>query len=506
MFRLPPGASRQPTATPRGFAFYDLETSGLSRSFDQIVQFAAIRTDADLHETDRLEISCRLMPHIVPSPDALAVTSKTFAELRDPARPSHYEMMLDVRRRLVSWGCNVFLGYNSVRFDEEFLRQAFFQTLQPPFLTNTAGNVRTDLLPVVRSIDALRPGLIRVPSGDDGRKTFRLEAVTKENAIAHGQAHDAMSDVEATAGLARLVRDRAPDLWRHFVGLAGTAASAAFIASNDVFVLAGMPGGARAVARIGSNPGMPNVAYCLDLLAETESLAAMSADQLTTALSSPVSPLVRIKANSAPPIVPLDAAPPDLLGGRKTGALREVADRIRRDGTFIRAFLDCATRCERQYPASPHVEQQLYTGFWSRSDAALAQEFHATEWDGRPELIKRIEDPRLRRLAQRLIYFERPDLLPTAVRVATDKAVAMRVLGASTEGPGWLTIPDAIKAIDERRNRESGKERTDDYHVQLEEWQSTASGLAGDAAATAALGAAASPPSQLRFYASGDAS
>lgn len=495
MFRPPLGAPHPPTAAPRGFVFYDLETSGLNRGFDQIVQFAAIRTDGDLLETDRFEMSCRLMPHIVPSPDALAVTSKTFAELRDPARPSHYEMMCSVHRRLVSWGRNVFLGYNTVRFDEEFLRQAFYQTLHPPFLTNTSGNVRTDVLPIVRSIDALRPGLIRIPrDGDsDDRKTFRLEAVAKENMIAHGQAHDAMSDVEATAGLARLVRDRAPDLWAHFVGLSGTAAASAFIAGNDVFVLAGMPGGARTVARIGPNPRMPNVAYCLDMLADTGCLATMSVDQLTAALSSPSSPLVRIKANSAPPVVPLDAVPQALLGGPSTVEIREAADRLRHDAPFVRTFVACALRCEREYPPPSHVEQQLYSGFWSRRDAALAEEFHATEWSSRLELIARIEDPRLRVLARRLVYFECPDLLPATVREATDKAVARRVLGSSTNGAFWLTIPDAMKAIDANRAPDAGKAPTDGYQTQLEEWRTSASALAGDAASMPELRAADQP-------------
>lgn len=470
MFRHPLGASRPPTAAPRGFVFYDLETSGLNRGFDQIVQFAAIRTDDDLLETDRFEMSCRLMPHIVPSPDALAVTSKTFTELRDPARPSHYDMMCSVRRRLASWGRSIFLGYNSVRFDEEFLRQAFYQTLHPPFLTNTSGNVRTDVLPIVRSIDALRPGLIRIPRDSEGRKTFRLEAVAKENTIAHGQAHDAMSDVEATAGLARLVRDRAPDLWTHFVGLSGTAAASAFIARNDVFVLAGMPGGARTVARIGPNLRMPYVAYCLDLLADIGCLATMSVDQLTAALSSPSSPLVRIKANSAPPVVTLDAVPQDLLGGRSIGGLREVADRIRQDGAFARTFVACAMHCEREYPPPLHVEQQLYSGFWSRRDAAVAREFHATEWSRRPELITRIEDPRLRVLARRLVYFERPDLLPAAILAATDKALARRLLGRSAADNPWLTIPRAMDAA-------RGDGVMCGHRAALEDWKRHASRL-----------------------------
>ena len=50
------------------FVFYDTETTGTDTTFDQILQFAAILTDADFNELDRFEIRCRLMSHIIPAP------------------------------------------------------------------------------------------------------------------------------------------------------------------------------------------------------------------------------------------------------------------------------------------------------------------------------------------------------------------------------------------------------------------------------------------------------
>ncbi|MBW1941023.1 MAG: hypothetical protein JRI28_06590, partial [Deltaproteobacteria bacterium] len=38
------------------YLFYDLETTGLNKAFDQILQFAAIRTDMKLKETERCKI------------------------------------------------------------------------------------------------------------------------------------------------------------------------------------------------------------------------------------------------------------------------------------------------------------------------------------------------------------------------------------------------------------------------------------------------------------------
>ena len=53
------------------YMFYDTETTGIETAFDQILQFAAIRTDDDLNELGCFNIRCRLLPHIIPSPIAL---------------------------------------------------------------------------------------------------------------------------------------------------------------------------------------------------------------------------------------------------------------------------------------------------------------------------------------------------------------------------------------------------------------------------------------------------
>ena len=80
--------------------FYDMETTGVDAPFDQIIQFAAIRTDAELNELDRFEVRSRLQSHIIPACEALVTNRVTAARLVDPALPSHYEMT-----RAIHAGC-----------------------------------------------------------------------------------------------------------------------------------------------------------------------------------------------------------------------------------------------------------------------------------------------------------------------------------------------------------------------------------------------------------------
>lgn len=73
------------------FAFFDLETTGITPAFDHPLQFAAILTDAELREIERVNLRCRLAPHVIPSPQALAVTGVRPHQLVDPALPSLFE-------------------------------------------------------------------------------------------------------------------------------------------------------------------------------------------------------------------------------------------------------------------------------------------------------------------------------------------------------------------------------------------------------------------------------
>ena len=50
------------------YLFYDIETTGLNKAFDQVLQFAAIRTDPELNEIERHDIKVNLRPDVIPSP------------------------------------------------------------------------------------------------------------------------------------------------------------------------------------------------------------------------------------------------------------------------------------------------------------------------------------------------------------------------------------------------------------------------------------------------------
>ncbi len=104
------------------YLFYYIETTGLNKAFDQVLQFAAVRTDSELNEIDRQSIKIKLRSDIIPSPRALITNRMSIAELTSGA--CEFEAVRQIHGLMNAPG-TVSLGYNTLGFDDEFLRFSF---------------------------------------------------------------------------------------------------------------------------------------------------------------------------------------------------------------------------------------------------------------------------------------------------------------------------------------------------------------------------------------------
>ncbi len=195
------------------FLWHDYETFGINPRTDRPAQFAGIRTDADLNEVgDPIELFCRPAPDYVPDPASCLITGITPQQCQARGVPEH-EFALSIEAALGEHG-TIGVGYNTIRFDDEFTRFLFWRNLIDPYgreWQNGCG--RWDLLDVVRMTYALRPEGIEWPKHADGKPSFKLEDLSAANGLAHEAAHDAVSDVRATIALARLIRKKQPKLF-----------------------------------------------------------------------------------------------------------------------------------------------------------------------------------------------------------------------------------------------------------------------------------------------------
>ena len=197
----------------KSFFFYDLETSGLNARGDRIMQFAGQRTDENLEIVgEPVNILVKMSEDALPSPGAIAVTGITPQQtLMDGLKEADFCKYV-IEEIFVP--DTIALGYNTVRFDDEFMRAILWRNFYDPYEWEWKdGRSRWDLLDVVRMTRALRPDGIKWPFNEDNKPTNRLELLTKLNGLEHMHAHDALSDVYATIAVAKMIRKKQPEIF-----------------------------------------------------------------------------------------------------------------------------------------------------------------------------------------------------------------------------------------------------------------------------------------------------
>ncbi|WP_422481501.1 exodeoxyribonuclease I [Pleomorphochaeta sp. DL1XJH-081] len=202
------------------FFWYDLETFGLNSRYDRIAQFAGVRTDMDLAVIeDPIVLYCKLSDDYLPDPLACMVTGITPQEVEEKGliESDFIARINDIFSKRGT--CAV--GYNSLRFDDEFIRNALYRNFLDPYQREyDQGRSRWDLIDLVRAAHDLRPkGIVWPKKPSSNRPSFKLTDLTEANGISHEHAHDAMSDVWATLELARLIKRKQPKLFSYYLDL-----------------------------------------------------------------------------------------------------------------------------------------------------------------------------------------------------------------------------------------------------------------------------------------------
>ena len=443
------------------FVFYDIEATGLDKQFDQILQFAAIRTDVELNEIDRFETRCRLLPHIVPTLEALRVTQVSAEQLFDPALPSHYEAVTRIYERLQEWSPAIFIGYHSIRFDEELVRHEFYKNLFPAYLTNRSNNGRSDVMNVVMAVSLYESDAIIVPTDELGRQIFALEKVAASNGCSSGRAHDALGDSLSTLCLARLLSQKAPAIWSTFMRLSKKAAVRSYLIDELVVWLSRRhPKGFSSwrITRIGERENR-NGQYVFTLDCDPEELSRMSDVDLVKRLARSPQPVRVVKANTAPILMPCGQVPANVRSGKiDTNESERRAKWLRDNESLCQRLIDSFEKNREKYPPGTHVEQQLYDRLICGDDEDRMKVFHRAPWEERVAIAKAFTDPRLRELGLRLIYFEHPEVLSIDTRSDMDVGMAARLAGDCENLP-CVSLPKAIEEIEKRMTEDNPRER-----------------------------------------------
>lgn len=392
------------------FLWYDLETWGIDARADRIAQFACIRTNAALEVIEEpVTLWFRPPRDALPSPGAVAVTGLDPAEL-DRRGLREAEGIAQIQALMATPGtCSV--GWNSLRFDDEFIRYGLYRNFFDPYQREwSGGNSRWDLLDFARLCHALRPEGIEWPAREDGAPSFRLEHLAAANGIAHGHAHDAMSDVEATLGLARLLRAQQPRLWDYHLKFRDKREAAALLRPGGELLLhvsSRFPAQrhcAGIVLPLMPHPSVGNQVLVAELSAPIEHWIDLPADELARRLFSPGQEL-EAEGLTRPPIkgVHLNRCPALIQRqhvrheewqrlGLDPAAAEPRALAIRDAGAALTDRLTLAF--DRQHPPAEDVDAALYDLLPSREDAPLRQRIQRAAPDALSDFTGRFRDPR----------------------------------------------------------------------------------------------------------------
>lgn len=402
-------------AMVNSFYFYDLETTGVNPRESRPVQFAGQRTDLDLKIIDEPHnIIVKLSEDILPDPDAVLVTGitpqQTIAEGITEAE------FLKIFHSEISVPGTIFVGYNNVRFDDEFMRFLNFRNFYDPYEWQwKEDRSRWDLLDVVRLTRALRPEGIKWPFAPDGKPSNRLELLTSLNKLDHANAHDALSDVMATIDLAKLLRTKQPKLFDYLLTMRDKKVVGRFVEQNKQFVYAsGKYSGdfekTTVAIRIADTP-KDSGALVYDLRFDPTPYLNMSPEDLVKIWQWQKDPdairlpIKTIKFNRCPAIAPVS-----VLDSESQKRIKINLDDIARN----QAKLAQATHWpERLYKAldimdkarqstlfenSQNVDASLYDGFLQDTDKRLFDDIHNLPIEKLTEISPKLRDKRLQTL------------------------------------------------------------------------------------------------------------
>ncbi|WP_093532541.1 exodeoxyribonuclease I [Stenotrophomonas rhizophila] len=445
------------------FLFYDLETFGQDPRRTRVAQFAAIRTDADLNMIDA-PVSFYVKPadDLLPSPIATLITGITpqHALAEGVSEAEAFSRINDLMARPGT--CT--LGYNTLRFDDEFVRHGLFRNFFDPYEREWRnGNSRWDLLDMLRLVHALRPDGIAWPQREDGATSFKLEHMALANDVRQGDAHEALSDVHATIGMARLFKQAQPRLWdyalklrdKRFVGsLLDVDAMQPVLHISMRYPAQRMC--AAPVMPIARHPYINNRVIALDLEGDIDGLLALPAETLAARLYTRAAdlaegeqrvPLKEVHLNKVPALVAWNHLRPSDHArlGIDVATVEANAARVREAGPALVEKVRQVYGGERVATVSD-VDASLYDGFLADGDKALMSRLRTSPPAELAGFAERLKDPRMPELLFRYRARNHPQTLDAGERGRWNDYRRQRLLGDA--GLGEQTLPDFRAQLD----------------------------------------------------------
>lgn len=431
--------------------FYDLETSGINPREARIMQFAGQRTNLKLEPVgEPVNIMIKLTPEILPEPDAILVTGIT-PQAVNADGITEAEFLKFFYDEIATPG-TIFAGYNTVRFDDEFMRFMNYRNFYDAYEWQwREDRSRWDLLDVVRMTRALRPDGIKWPFSPDGKPSNRLELMTAVNKLDHLNAHDALSDVYATIAVAKLIQSKQPKLFEYLLSVRDKKSVAALVEAGDPFVYTSgkFPSEfekTTIVTILAKHPKKQG-ALVYDLRHDPTEFLAMTPQELvsrwayTRDENAPKRlPIKTLQYNRCPAVAPLGvynkASKERVKLDLKDVTKHRAALKAHPD--FIQRILEAVALMDKKEQAAflaheQNVDAQLYDNFISDADKNTMRAVRVASPDELDSFGPSLKDQRLKALLPLYKARNYPQSLSTEEQETWERFCAQRIIGGGQQ-------------------------------------------------------------------------
>ncbi|GLQ48824.1 exodeoxyribonuclease I [Dyella flava] len=472
--------------------WHDYETFGTDTRRDRPVQFAGIRTNLELEIIDEPVMFYGKPPHeMPPGPISCLITGIT-PQKAEQEGVIEAEFAARVHEQLAAPGtCGV--GYNSLRFDDEFSRQLFYRNFFEPYAREWENsNSRWDLIDLVRMCAALRPEGIVWPTHDDGAPSFKLEHLATANHLQQERAHDALSDVHALIDLARLIRVRQPRLWDWHYALRRKQRVFELLDVTSmtplVHVSSRYPASRYCLAVIvplAVHPSRSGEIIVYDLAQDPSDLLSLDVEEIADRMFTPRAdlpegveriPLRTIHANRSPALAPLS-----VLKGADMQRLQLDLDRCLAHADTLRAAAGLGDKLRRIFqqaadlPPPEDPELALYGSFLPDADKRLLRDVRTTPPEQLAQQAFPFRDPRYAELLFRYRARNWPNTLSADERARWESFRTERLTRPTPLTT--LTLSDYFEQLNTLRSDPAHN----DKHALLDQLQAWGEQLAAEA-------------------------
>lgn len=438
------------------FLWYDLETWGLDPATSFIASFACQRTNYNLEPIGPpIELLCCPPEDCLPDPEAILVHGISPQKAQEQGMPE-YEFARAIHQELNKANTCV-IGFNSIRFDDEFCRYLFYRNLLDPYSHQWRNrNSRWDALDMFRVCYAFKPDTLKWNNNEQGDVSFALQAMASANNLEVDQAHDALSDVKTTIALTQMVKERQPTMFDHLFSIRGKKQISELlhdVAGKPLVHVSGMfparQGKLSLIVPLAYNKEQRQKLYVFDLHSGCSSLLSLSASEISEILFTPrnelpedvVSPMIKtLHLNRCPVLLPAK-----MLS-------QSVADRLQIDLQLCQdnykiiddnrqeialKIQEVYSESEIDYPIGD-TNRQLYDSLFSDKDRAQMDAVHQLVREEWIDVTFTSDDERVFELWLRLTARYSPEMLDTQAREHWREYLQRLYAGQIDRSPGAI--------------------------------------------------------------------